>query len=118
MQISKVCLALDPGFQQANEKLLLAYQKSGRREEALFHLEKMLNREASPEGYNTAGVMYYQSQRIDEAVTAFKKALQVNPRYQPAKNNLHQLYREQGIAALADETYPVANVVFFTSTAT
>ena len=104
----KACLALDPDFQQANEKLLLAYQKSGRRAEALAQLQKMLNQDASPEGYNAAGVMYYQSQRIDEAVTAFKRALQINPRYQPAKNNLHQLYREQGIAALADETYPLA----------
>lgn len=108
----KACLALDPDFQQANEKLLQAYQKSGRREEALVHLQKMLNREASPEGYNTAGVMYYQNQQIDEAIAAFKRALQTNPRYQPAKKNLHQLYREQGIAALVDETYPQA-IAFF-----
>ncbi len=108
----KACLALDPSFQQANEKLLQAYQKSGRIEEALVHLQKMLNRDASPEGYNTAGVMYYQSQKIDEAIAAFKNALQINPRYQPAKNNLHQLYREQGIAALADETYPAAMSFF------
>lgn len=104
----KACLALDADFQQANEKLLLAYQKSGRREEALIQLQKMLNREASPEGYNTAGVMYYQSEQIEEAIAAFKRALQINPRYQPAKNNLHQLYREQGIAALAAESYPAA----------
>jgi tetratricopeptide (TPR) repeat protein len=108
----KACLALAPDFQQANEKLLLAYQKSGRREEALVHLQKMLNRDASPEGYNTAGVMYYQSQKIDEAIAAFKSALQINPRYQPAKDNLHQLYREQGVAALAAETYPAAMSFF------
>ncbi|MCE2395540.1 tetratricopeptide repeat protein [Candidatus Poribacteria bacterium] len=108
----KACLALNPYFQQANEKLLLAYQKSGRREEALVQLQKMLNREASPEGYNIAGVIYYQSQKIDEAIAAFKSALQINPRYHPAKNNLHQLYREQGIAALVDETYPQA-IAFF-----
>ncbi len=108
----KACLALDPDFQQANEKLLLAYQKSGLREEALAQLQKMLNRNASPEGYNTAGVMYYRMQRIDEAIAAFKNALQINSRYQPAKNNLHQLYREQGIAALADETYPAAMSFF------
>ena len=81
----KACLALAPDFQQANEKILLAYQKSGRREEALVQLQKMLNREASPEGYNTAGVMYYQSQKIDEAIEAFKRALQINPRYQPGQ---------------------------------
>ena len=108
----KACLTLDPTFPQANEKLLLAYQKTGRREEALLQLQKMLNREASPEGYNTAGVMYYQSLRIDEAIAAFKSALQINPRYQPAKKNLHQLYREQGIAALGNETYPEA-IAFF-----
>ena len=108
----KACLALDPDFQQANEKLLLAYQKSGRREEALIQIQKMLNQDPSAEGYNTAGVMYYQNQRIDEAIAAFKSALQINPRYQPAKNNLHQLYREQGIAALADETYPAAMSFF------
>ena len=112
----KACLALDPGFQQANEKLLLAYQKSGRGEEALVQLQKMLNQETSPEGYNTAGVMYYQSQRIEEAIAAFKSALQINPRYQLAKDNLHQLHREQGIAALADETYPQAIAFFFTGT--
>ena len=108
----KACLALAPDFQQANEKLLQAYQKSGRTDEALVQLQKMLNQDASPEGYNTAGVMYYQSQRIDEAVTTFKRALQINPRYQPAKNNLHQLYREQGISALADENYPAATAFF------
>ena len=108
----KACLALDPTFPQANDKLLLAYQKIGRREEALVQLQKMLNREASPEGYNTAGVMYYQNQQIDEAIAAFKSALHINPRYQPAKNNLHHLYREQGIAALADETY-LAAMSFF-----
>ena len=108
----KACLVLAPDFQPASEKLLLVYQKSGRREEALVHLQKMLNREASPEGYNTAGVMYYQNQQIDEAIAAFKRALQINPRYPPAKNNLHQLYREQGIAALVDETYPAAMSFF------
>ena len=108
----KACLALDPTFPQANEKLLQAHQKSGRREEALVHLQKMLNREASPEGYNTAGVMYYQNQQIDEAIAAFKSALQISPRYQPAKDNLRQLYREQGIAALGDETYSEA-IAFF-----
>ena len=108
----KACLALAPDFQPANEKLLLAYQKSGRTEEALVQLQKMLNREASPEGYNTAGVMYYQNQQIDEAIAAFKRALQINPRYHPAKNNLHQLYREQGIAALGNETYPAAMSFF------
>ena len=110
--VFKACLALDPDFQQANEKLLLAYQTSGRGEEAMDQLQKMLKREASPEGYNTAGVMYYQSLELDKSTEAFKRALQINPRYQPAKNNLHQLYRERGVAALADETYPKA-ISFF-----
>ena len=108
----KDCLERDPKFQQASEKLHLAYQKSGQREEAMNLLQKMLNQEASPEGYNTAGVMYYQSQETDKAINAFKKTLEIDPRYQPANNNLYQLYREQGVATSEAETYPEA-VSFF-----
>ena len=104
----KSCLNLESNFQQANEKLLQAYQNTGRQQEAIALLEKTLNRNASPEGYNTAGVLYHQNREIDKAVDAFKKAYQINPRYQPAKNNLYQLYREQGSAALKAETYPQA----------
>jgi tetratricopeptide (TPR) repeat protein len=110
----KACLELDPNFQQASTKLLQAYQKTGRRQEAIDLLETTLDRETSPEGYNAAGVMYYQNRELDKAMDAFKKALQLNPRYRPAKGNLHNLYLEKGVAALKTETYPQA-ITYFSS---
>ena len=96
----KTCLDLDPNSQGAKEKLLQAYQESGRQQEAIKMLEGMLNQEASPEGYNTAGVMYYQSGEIEKSTAAFQKAIEINPYYQTARNNLYQIFREQGFTAL------------------
>ena len=113
----KTCLELDGAgvkslHQQAREKLLQAYQQSGQGVEALNLLENTLDSEASAEGYNTVGVMYYKNQEVDKAIEAFKKAIQINPRYQPAKNNLYHLYLDQGTNALKAETY-VQAVTYF-----
>ena len=113
----KTCLELDGAgvkslHQQAREKLLQAYQQSGQGVEALNLLENTLDSEASAEGYNTVGVMYYKNQEVDKAIEAFKKAIQINPRYQPAKNNLYHLYLDQGTNALKAETYTQAVAYF------
>lgn len=45
-----------------------------------------------PDGYYNLGVCYYNENAIDSAILAYKKTLELNPRYALAANNLGVIY--------------------------
>ena len=42
------------------------------------------------------GVIYEKQNKIDKAIESYKKALEINPKFAPAANNLAWLYAEHG----------------------
>ena len=62
--------------------------------------------------YNTLGVMYYRVGKIEESITAFQNSINRNSHDLAAQHNLHQIYREKGIAALQAKNYTQADAYF------
>ncbi len=59
----------------------------------------------SPEGYFQRGNNYYKAGDLDNAVTAFKQAVALNPKYVAAYANLGAVYYAQQKLDLAEESY-------------
>ena len=55
------------------------------------------------EAYINLGNVYLEGARIEEAVTAYHNALQINPKSSKAYNNLSLVYSKQGEDKLANE---------------
>ena len=108
----KVCLEINPDFQPARETLLQVYQRVGLSQQAVNLLEKTLKQIPSPNDYNTIGVMYYRTGEIDQAITAFRKSLEMNPYDPTPRNNLYQIFRERGIKALHIKAFQKAALYF------
>ena len=108
----KACLEINPDFHPARETLLQVYQKVGRSQQAVDLLEETLKQMPSSNEYNTIGVMYYRTGDINQAITAFRKSLEMNPYDPTPRNNLYQIYRERGIKALNVKAYQKAALYF------
>ena len=108
----KTCLEINPEFHSARETLLQVYQKLGLSQPAVDLLEKTLKQMPSSTDYNTIGVMYYRNGEIDQSIAAFRKSLEMHPYDPTPRNNLYQIYREQGIKALNVKRYEEAALYF------
>ena len=108
----KACLDIDPDFDPARETLLQVYQRVGLSQQAVDLLEETLKQIPSSNDYNTIGVMYYRTGEIDQAITAFRKSLEMNPYDPTPRNNLYQIFRELGIKALNVKAYKEAALYF------
>ena len=102
----KTALALDPSSEPVRQKLIQVYQDFGYYEEAIAMLNDVLTEAPSHDAYNTLGVMYYRNGKIDESITAFQNSINQNSHDLAAQHNLHQIYREKGIAALHARIIP------------
>jgi len=99
------CLELDLLYRQAGEKLVQAYLKLDKKEDAIQQYERLLKQNPSAETYNSAGGLYYKQGNIEQAIRYFEKALKINRRYSPAKNNLFNMYKERGVKYLEAKDY-------------
>ena len=108
----KTTLALDPTSEPARQKLIQVYQDFGYYEEVIELLNGVLAESPSHDAYNTLGVMYYRRGKIDESIAAFKDSVQLNSHDLAAQHNLHQIFREKGIAALQSNQYSQADAYF------
>ncbi len=99
------CLELDLFYKQAGEKLVQAYLKLDRKEDAIQQYERLLKQNPSAETYNSTGGLYYKQGNIEQAIRYFEKALKINKRYLPAKNNLFNMYKGRGIKYLEAKDY-------------
>ena len=108
----KSALALDPTSEPVRQKLIQVYQDFGYFERAIELLNDVLAETPSHDAYNSLGVMYYRRGRIDESIAAFQNSINQNSHDLAAQHNLHQIYREKGIAALQAENYTQAGFYF------
>lgn len=108
----KTALALDPTSEPARQKLIQVYRDFGYFERAIELLNDVLAESPSHDAYNTLGVMYYRKGQIDESITAFQRSIHLNSHDLAAQHNLHQIFREKGIAALQSENFTQADAYF------
>ena len=108
----KTALALDPASEPARQKLLQVYHDFGHYEQAIELVKEALAETPSHDVYNTLGVMFYRNGQIDESITAFQNSVDRNSHDLAAQHNLHQIFREKGIAALQAANYAQADAYF------
>jgi len=77
--------------------------------EAQYHLEEVVKVKGGfADIYNLLGVIYQMNGKVNDAITVFKKALEINPAYTEAALNLSIAYNERGEFDNAAEVYSTA----------
>jgi tetratricopeptide (TPR) repeat protein len=88
---------LDPGHVPARLELGRIYAGTGRHDQALAQMARVLGADAkNVEAWQVSGMARLGKGDFAKAQEEFKKALDINPRFAPAANNLAWLYSERG----------------------
>ena len=113
------CLRVNPNFEPAREKLIQAYHRTGRADQAIHIVEQGMQHQQghrsfheAADSYNFLGTLYYRQGNVDKAIQAFENALERSPHHKVAKRNLHQLLRQKGFTALQINAFDEATVYF------
>lgn len=76
---------------------------------SLQYLEKVAaEKNQFADVYNMLGFIYYSNSRFEDAIVAFKKAIEINPAYTEASLNLSVVYNELGQFERSAEVYSLA----------
>ncbi|CAG1066415.1 TPR repeat-containing protein YrrB [uncultured bacterium] len=76
---------------------------------ALQYLEKVAaEKNQFADVYNMLGLIYYYGSRFEDAIKAFRKAIEINPAYTEASLNLSVVYNELGQFERSSEVYAMA----------
>jgi len=78
-------LALNPGLTEARNNLGVVLARMGHSEEALEHFQSAGGESA---GWNNLGAVYLAQDKPAEAIVAFEEAIERNPGYEKAQENL------------------------------
>jgi tetratricopeptide (TPR) repeat protein len=98
-------LALDPTCASAHLNLAVAFVQAGNCfAEAESHYARR-SRDGTAETHNGLGYTLAREGRPDEAIAAFRKAIEIDPHFTPAYNNLAEALAQQGKLEEAAETY-------------
>jgi tetratricopeptide (TPR) repeat protein len=104
--VSRKAIELDPDSTSAHLSLGLIFRERGRYEEALLEFEDVLEKEPTrAEAWWGKGSALAKLGRDQEAETAYKKAVEVRPRFWANHKELAKYYREHGMYELALETF-------------
>ena len=113
------CLKVNPNFEPAREKLIQAYYRTGRANQAIHVVEQGMQHQQGhrsfhegADSYNFLGTLYYRQGNVDKAIQAFENALERSPHHKAAKRNLHQLLRQKAFTALKINAFGEATVYF------
>ena len=113
------CLNIDANFEPAREKLIQAYERTGKSDQAIRLVEQSVKSHQghrslheSADSYNVLGTLYYRHGDVNQAIQAFEKALEHSPHHKAAKRNLHQLLRKKAFNALKRSAFDEATAYF------
>jgi tetratricopeptide (TPR) repeat protein len=98
-------LALDPSCASAHFNLAVALVQAGKLGEAEAHYRKALPGRPTAETHNGLGYVLAREGRVDDAVREFRAAIEANPRFAPAYNNLAGALAGQGNFEEAEQYY-------------
>jgi len=89
-------LELDPNCASAHFNLAVTFVQAGAFGEAEAHYRQALPGRPTAETHNGLGYVLARRGRTDEAVAEFRKAIDVDPKFTPAYNNLADALAKQG----------------------
>lgn len=96
-RLFKEAMILNPDYLPSYYSLAMLYISEKRTQKAIDHFLVALDRDAHQEGPNMMlGLLYSNENRTTEAILHYKKALEINPGFFPAANNLAYLLAEKG----------------------
>ena len=98
-------LALDPSCASAHFNLAVAFVQAGKFGEAESHYRKALPGRPTAETHNGLGYVLSRQDQTDEAVAEFRKAIDIDPTFTPAYNNLAEALVRQGKLEEAEDYY-------------
>jgi tetratricopeptide (TPR) repeat protein len=104
----KKCLELNPKYYKASGALATVYRSSGQHQEALIEYLSLARSEPSSMVYNILGALYFEKEEIDKSIQFFRKALDMDRTYKPAKDNLYKVYRKIAQDSMVAGIYPEA----------
>lgn len=104
----KSLLKVDPENTQYQDGLIDAYRSAGKADEALKLAEGYL--QESPDSFNYARLarLYASFDRIEEAIEAYRKSIQLNPGDQRVHQELARLYMRKGDLESAESSFKEA----------
>jgi serine/threonine-protein kinase len=106
-ELQKV-LALDPDHPTANNNLGYIYLRSGRNLDALPLFRKVFEATHDARSANNLGFTYFNLDRMDEAIQAFKEANRLDPSLYTPPHNLGESYEKIGNGEEARRWYAAA----------
>ena len=98
-------LALDPHCASAHLNLAAASARAGDLTQAESHYREALRGRPSAETHNGLGYVLLQQGRAGEAIAEFRVAIDTDPKFTPAYNNLATALEDQGKLDEAAESY-------------
>ena len=99
---------MEKGWQYYYDLGLKAYEDK-KMDSALCYLESVIKeKQTFADVYNILGLLYYGKSRFEDAITAFKQALRLNPNYTDAGLNLTIVYNELGRYGESNTVYEAA----------
>ena len=98
-------LALDPNSPSAHFNLAVTLVQAGKLVEAESHYRRAIPGRPGAETRNGLGYVLARQGRADEAVEEFRKAIEANPKFTPAYNNLAEALTAQGKLEEAESFY-------------
>jgi len=103
-------LQLDPTLVRAHVNLIILYGRNGNPDKAEEHYRTAvkLNPRQFPDAYYNHGVLLLQQGKLDETEKAFRRALEIDPSYAAAHNNLGYVFELQGKISEAVAEYSKA----------
>jgi Flp pilus assembly protein TadD len=98
-------LELDPNCASAHFNLAVTFVQAGKFGEAESHYRQALPGRPTAETHNGLGYVLARQGRTDEAVAEFRKAIDIDPKFTPAYNNLAEALVKQGKLEEAEHYY-------------
>jgi len=98
-------LELDPSSASAHFNLAISDAQIGAYADAESHFRQALPGRPTAETHNGLGYVIGRQGRTDDAVAEFRKAVEIDPKYTPAYNNLAQALAGQGKLEEAERYY-------------
>ena len=123
-EIYKSIIKRYPNSQAANHRLGVVYAKQGQFKFAEHHLSKALETgPMTPEILTDVGYLYYLQDRLVDSEATYRRALELNPNFKSAHNNLAIALGEQGkyeeslkhFRLAVNDAQAIANLAFIQS---
>jgi tetratricopeptide (TPR) repeat protein len=101
----KKCLELNPQYHKARVALASIYKSNGQEQLAVSEYMNLAKSEPSAMIHNVIGTSFYNNGNFNEAIAHYKKSLELDRTYEPAKRNLYGVYVNRSSKLIDEKKY-------------